>query len=140
MNVQTKLCMSMTVIGLLSFAQVVTAQDSGFHFLATGDVPYSQLQEVTYRRLLKQSEGVDFAFLMHVGDIKAGSAPCSDDAFEKIRDLFRAYPKPVVYTPGDNEWTDCHSVGADPIERLNKLRELFFQDPKTLRLGKLKAV
>ena len=58
---------------------------------------------------------------MHVGDFKAQSVPCSDAEFEKIRDLFKSYPTPVVYTPGDNEWTDCHGVGADPVERLTKL-------------------
>ena len=77
---------------------------------------------------------------MHVGDIKAGGAACSDEAFEMIRDLFREYPKPVVYTPGDNEWTDCHKTGADPTERLDRLRALFFQDRETLRLDKLNVV
>jgi len=127
-------------LGVLLMSPDANAQDSKFRFLATGDVPYSRVQETKYRRLLKQSEAEDFDFLMHVGDIKSGGTPCSDDAFMKIRDLFRAYPKPVVYTPGDNEWTDCHSVGSDPIERLGKLRKLFFEDDKTLRLAKLNAV
>lgn len=134
----TKNCLALLI--LLTFTVPANAQDSAFRFLATGDVPYSQDQEVQYRRLLKQSEREDFAFLMHVGDIKSGGSPCSDDEFVKIRDLFRAYPKPVVYTPGDNEWTDCHGVGSDPIERLGKLRELFFKDRKTLRLEKLNAM
>lgn len=127
-------------VGLFCVAPPAQAEDSGFRFLATGDMPYSELQDVTYRRLLKQSEAEDFAFLMHVGDFKNGSAPCSDDAFLKIRDLFRSYPKPVVYTPGDNEWTDCHSAGGDPIERLGELRKLFFEDPTTLRLVDLQVV
>jgi len=127
-------------IALINLSVTASAQDSGFRFLATGDLPYSAKQDGEYRRLLKQSEDEDFEFLMHVGDFKAQSMPCSDDEFEKIRDLFRAYPKPVVYTPGDNEWTDCHGVGADPIERLAKVRELFFKDRKTLRLGTLKIV
>src|SRR5690606_35598316 len=35
----------------------------------------------------------------------------------------------LVYTPGDNEWTDCHrsrAGGFDPLERLAALRSLFF--------------
>ena len=140
MNGQNKLGTVLTVLGLFTFPHAITAQDSGFRFLATGDLPYSQDQDVKYRRVLKQSEREDFAFLMHVGDFKAQSAPCSDNEFEKIRDLFRAYPKPVVYTPGDNEWTDCHGVGADPVERLDKLRELYFKDTSTLRLDELNAV
>jgi len=140
MNVQKQLAVLVIVGGVLAAPQTVWAEDAGFRFLATGDLPYSAVQDDLYRRLLKQSENEDFAFLMHVGDIKGQGQPCSDDVFLKIRDMFRAYPKPVVYTPGDNEWTDCHGVGADPIERLDKLRELFFNDPTTLRLENLKTV
>lgn len=128
------------VFSLIVSPQVASAQWIGFRFLATGDVPYSADQESKYRRLLKQSESEDFSFLMHVGDFKAGNAPCSDDEFLKIRNLFSEYPKPVVYTPGDNEWTDCHTVDADPMERLGKLRQLFFKDRSTLRLHSLNAV
>jgi hypothetical protein len=124
-------------IYLITLSTTSRAHKADFRFLATGDLPYSHAEDARYRRLLRQSEGEDFAFLMHVGDIKSQSAPCSDDNFEKIRDLFRAYPKPVVYTPGDNEWTDCHGVGADPVERLDKVRELFFKNPQTLRLNML---
>ncbi len=85
------------ILIILTFTEPADAQDSGFRFLATGDLPYAQDQDVKYRRLLKQSESENFTFLMHVGDFKAQSAPCSDDEFRKIRDLFQAYPKPVVY-------------------------------------------
>lgn len=126
-------------VAWLAFTPSAYPQDPAFRFLATGDLPYSLEQESTYRRLLKQSEGENFEFLMHVGDFKAQSLPCSSDEFRKIRDLFQAYPKPVVYTPGDNEWTDCHGVGSDPIERLDELREVFFRDPKVLRLDQLNS-
>jgi hypothetical protein len=131
------LCICFVGLILTVSGEITRAQESGFRFLATGDLPYSEDQDSKYRDLLKQSETEDFAFLMHVGDFKAQSQPCSDDNFTRIRDLFKAYPKPVVYTPGDNEWTDCHGVGADPIERLDKVRELFFNDKQTLRLDKL---
>jgi len=140
MNVQNHLGFLVIVSVVLVAPQTIRAEDTGFRFLATGDLPYSEVQDDQYRRLLKQSKSEGFAFLMHVGDIKGQDQPCSDEAFLKMRDMFRAYPKPVVYTPGDNEWTDCHGVGADPIERLDKLRELFFRDPTTLHLEKLKTV
>ncbi len=132
-------CLWFGVVGLTLTvsATISEAQESGFRFFATGDLPYSEVQDPKYRELLKQSESEDFAFLMHVGDFKAQSQPCSDDNFNKIRDLFKAYPKPVVYTPGDNEWADCHGVGADPLERLDQVRALFFKDKKTLRLEDL---
>ena len=134
-----KKCPVILGVALLTLTQAAAnAQEAEFRFLATGDLPYSKGQDATYSRLLRQSESEDFKFLMHVGDFKAQSVPCSDDEFRKIRDIFQAYPKPVVYTPGDNEWTDCHGVGSDPVERLEKLRELFFRTPKTLRLDQLK--
>ena len=116
------------------------AGDRAFRFLAVGDLPYTAAQVPLFHRLLKQSEKERFEFLVHVGDIQAGGIPCTDSAAESIRDLFRSYPRPVVYTPGDNEWTDCAVDGGDPIERLANLRKLFFADKKTLRLDKLGVV
>lgn len=124
---------------LFALNRCAVAEDGAFQFLATGDLPYSASQETSYRQLLAQSATEDFEFMLHVGDFKGQSMPCSDGEFTKIRDLFRAYPKPIVYTPGDNEWTDCHGVGADPVERLEKIRELFFSDATVLRLDHLKT-
>ncbi|MBC8289982.1 MAG: metallophosphoesterase [Planctomycetes bacterium] len=129
-----------SLLFVLCLVNGAAAQNAGFRFLATGDLPYTPPQEAPYRQLLKQSATEDFAFLLHVGDIKSQSLPCSDENFLKIRDLFRAYPKPVVYTPGDNEWTDCHGTGSDPVERLQRIRELFFKDESTLRLKQLQTI
>jgi hypothetical protein len=116
------------------------AEDRAFRFLAVGDLPYSAAQVPLFNRLVKQSEQEDFEFLMHVGDIQGGGIPCTDSAARSIRDLFGKYPKPVIYTPGDNEWTDCVVEGDDPLERLANLRKLFFADRKVLRLDQLGIV
>lgn len=130
----------LTAACLLIVTSTQLHADDAFTFLATGDLPYSAEQETHFRKLLEQSESEDFDFLMHVGDFKAGNAPCTDASFLKVRDIFQKYPKPVVYTPGDNEWTDCNRANSDPLERLTKIRELFYQDRSTLRLAKLKTV
>jgi hypothetical protein len=39
---------------------------------------------------------------------------------------------PLVYTPGDNEWTNCHRVNNgvyDPLERLAAVPKTFFPRP-----------
>jgi hypothetical protein len=47
--------------------------------------------------------------VLHAGDIKAGkNSDCSDAYFGMIRGFFDTFDDPLVYTPGDNEWTDCH--------------------------------
>lgn len=48
------------------------------------------------------------------------------------KDLFNLFNQPLIYTPGDNEWTDCHRASNGnylPTERLDYLRELFFPAP-----------
>ncbi len=77
----------MLISFFLSASVVLTntfAEDrSAFRFLATGDVPYSPAQHISYGQLLLQSEQEDFAFLMHVGDIKSQSTPCTDERFDR---------------------------------------------------------
>ncbi len=49
----------------------------------------------------------------------------------------------MVYTPGDNEWTDCWQDRAgrfDPLERLALLRQRFFRDAEPLGRGALPLV
>jgi hypothetical protein len=70
-----------------------------------------------------------------VGDTKNGSSPCSNEYLQKIHRLFNTFQQPLIYTPGDNEWTDCHrpSAGAfEPSERLQFIRQLYFSDTKSL--------
>ncbi len=79
-------------------------------------------------------------FMVHVGDVKGGNSPCTDRSLGRVAELFKAQSVPVVYTPGDNEWTDCHREGAggyDPVQRLARLRSLYFADPDVLRLHQL---
>jgi hypothetical protein len=70
------------------------------------------------------------AFSIHVGDIKGGGA-CSDALFARRKAQFDTFAAPLIYTPGDNEWTDCrkpHMGTGDPLERLARLRQVFFND------------
>jgi len=106
---------------------------STFAFAAIGDVPYGTIDELA--SLASRINQQPVAFTIHVGDIKSGGSLCTDDAYLKVRDLFNRFEQPLIYTPGDNEWTDCHrkSCGAyDPLERLDKLRQLFFATDESL--------
>ena len=127
-------------LALLMVCAMGAEQRPGFRFLATGDVPYFPAAHRAYKELLEVAEAQSPAFVAHIGDIKSAGTPCSDEAYESVRALFRGQPVPVVYTPGDNEWTDCHDKAAgsyDPIERLARLRQMFFDDPRVLRLDGL---
>ncbi|WP_139806821.1 hypothetical protein [Deinococcus hopiensis] len=69
------------------------------------------------------------AFIIHVGEIKSGSAPCTDENFATVRTEFAVFAGPPVYTHGDNGWTDCHRGKAGKfglLERLARVRAMFF--------------
>lgn len=98
-----------------------------------GDIPYGDEKLAELPRLIADINAdskVDIA--VHLGDIKAGkNSPCTDEYFATIRGLFDQFSDPLVYTPGDNEWTDCHVFSKNnglytPTERLQAVRALFF--------------
>jgi hypothetical protein len=87
----------------------------------------------------------DVGLVIHVGDIHSGSEPCTSagilppiaksipDWNQGIFYQFQQFAFPVVYTPGDNEWSDCHkskqSTSGHPLKELTSVRQLFFSQP-----------
>lgn len=90
-----------------------------------GDVPYSYPQVNLLDALIDKINAEKLAFVAHVGDITSGSGPCGDEWLEARKKQFARIQHPFVLIPGDNEWTDCHRSGFDPLERLAKWRKLF---------------
>jgi hypothetical protein len=107
-----------------------------------GDTPYGAAQLEAFPALISDINAAGVHAVIHVGDIKNGSTRCDDGYFARIFGYFATFNAPLVYTPGDNEWTDCHRAnnGAyDPLERLDVLRELFYPVPG-VTLGEPKPV
>ena len=98
-----------------------------------GDVPYGVDQEATFDHLIAAiNADPKVREAIHVGDIKSGSTTCTDARFAAVRAAFDTFEDPLIYTPGDNEWTDCHRVnngGYDPLARLDTIRSMFFSEP-----------
>jgi hypothetical protein len=140
MNIESTCGRAALLILLLALLTSATAFASGtakppLRFFVVGDAPYAAAEFTPLSRLLDVAGGLAPAFIVHVGDIKGGRQPCSDSRNERIASLFRSQQVPVLYTPGDNEWTDCHrraAGGRDPLERLAALRQQFFGDPAVL--------
>jgi len=108
----------------------------GFRFAVMGDTPYNAREEKAFVAMLGRLDREPIAFAIHVGDIKAGgNSPCTDALYLERKAEFDRSLHPVVLTPGDNDWTDCRrkSNGAmDPIERLERMREIFFSTDRSL--------
>ncbi len=116
---------------LLAYAGMARAADLTFGVF--GDTPYNVLEEITFPHLIDHMSTESLAFVVHIGDFKSGTSPCTDELFARRLDQFQQSRHPLVFIPADNEWTDCHRAGGmDPIERLAKLRALFFAGEATL--------
>lgn len=104
-----------------------------YTFAVIGDIPYGNAQIAAFPDRIAQinaDRGVQL--VAHLGDIKSGSTVCSDEYFSWVKSQFDTFEDPLVYTVGDNEWTDCHrpnNGGYDPLERLAAIRRVFFADP-----------
>ncbi len=57
--------------------------------------------------LIQRINEVAPAFSVYIGDIKGGDGDCSDKLYDQMRAIFDAHAAPLIYTPGDNDWTDC---------------------------------
>lgn len=105
-------------------------------FALIGDTPYGEQQaKVSFPNLIEELNAAPLAFVVHDGDIKAGAAPCTDESFLKVLAEFQTIRHPLVYTFGDNEWTDCEHCQTNafaPMERLQKLRDLFTAGERSL--------
>jgi len=97
-----------------------------------GDLPYTDEEERKTEVLFGEMDSERLAFVVHVGDIKSGSAPCTDEILFREKERFDSSAHPLFYVPGDNEWTDCGRTGYDPLERLERLREIFFEGDESL--------
>src|SRR3954452_21351812 len=107
----------------------------GFSFGLWGDMPYAKAKDETkIPALIANMNSSDIAFSIYDGDIKDGSSKCSDDVYDAAIEMFGQFKKPLVYIPGDNEWTDCHRTnngGYDNLERLDHVRKVMFAKPET---------
>jgi hypothetical protein len=101
-----------------------------FSFAIFGDAPYSSNEEVRFERVIEDINAEPLAFVVNIGDIKAGSnSPCTDALYLARKHQFDRVVHPFHYTPGDNDWVDCRRAsngGADPVERLARLRSVFY--------------
>ncbi len=132
-----KLAVAGLAAALLATPVAIAAADrdgdrrsSALTLAVIGDIPYGDAQVAAFPAEVGQiNADPGVRRVIHLGDIKNGSSRCDDAYLAARRVDFDRFRDPLVYTPGDNEWTDCHraSNGAYlPTERLAKLRELFF--------------
>jgi hypothetical protein len=95
--------------------------------------------------------------VLFAGDIHSGSGYCTVAANQTVLDLWSQFRDPLVYTPGDNEWTDCQKskegggiknssgeyvtyAAGHPVANLALVRSMFFPRPGETLGGRDKHV
>jgi hypothetical protein len=136
----------------------------GFTFALFGDQPYGAYGRTNYPNVLAEINAAKPEFTVFDGDTKNGSEPCYADPhtqqlltpgsftpenavadgvtkIDVYRSALASFGKlkdPVVYVPGDNEWTDCDRAKlvpkeqSDSYDRLQYLRGLSYPTDQSL--------
>jgi len=131
-----KICLSLVSACFIALTAAVfpaqsAASETATRIIALGDMPYGPKSEVyaPYVALIGAINTRQPDLVIHVGDTKGGGA-CSDELLLEQLDFMNQFEAPLLYTPGDNEWTDCHRWGdGDPLDRLRFIRETYFAAP-----------
>lgn len=117
-------------------------ESSNYSFALWGDMPYAKNGDSPkIQALINDINASNVAFTIFDGDIKDGSSICDDSQYTNAIDRFNTFKKPMVYLPGDNEWTDCHRTnngGYNNLERLTHIRQMMFNTPFSFGQKKMK--
>lgn len=140
-----------------------TAKPQPFSMAVIGDMPYGTSPSDTRQMVLHPqfiaalNADPSVSWVAHIGDIHAGKQYCTQAYNQAVFDHWGALKVPLVYTPGDNEWMDCHKAKegggsfnktagtidyvmdaqgkpvnyakGDPIANLALVRSMFFHKP-----------
>lgn len=99
------------------------------------DIPQWPAAEDNLTALLDDFAERRLNLVVHAGGIKGDTEPCSDAILASRLRVLEQSPLPLVYVPGETDWAECQQPTNgkfDAVERLNRLRELFFPEDATL--------
>lgn len=125
-----RLLLRMAVHCTLLLAAASTHANEAFNFgFVAQPFRHGASDESSLRAILSDAADDNLAFVVVAG-IKSAEEPCSDALYERRRQLIDSAQHGVVLTPAASDWSDCRyrdgrSAG---VERLNRLRELFYSD------------
>ena len=113
-------------------------KDPDAHIFAVVGHRAAEGGEDALKDLLLEAKDDELAFLVVTG-IKGAAEACGDRLYQKRRALFDKTKRPVILSLSGYDWTGCrNSAGrTSAIERLNRLRELFYGEPESLGKDKL---
>jgi hypothetical protein len=112
--------------------------DDEVHRFAVIGHSFADGGEARLKQAIDEADDKSTAFVVVTG-IKGPREACSDKLYQQRRDLVSDARRPAIVVPAASDWTECrNSAGrSNAIERLNRLRELFYAEPQSLGAHKL---
>ena len=89
--------------------------------------------ESLLEKALASTRKSSLAFVVATG-VKGSAEPCTDELYARRRDMLEGAKRPVVVVPAASDWSFCKNAAGRlvSIERLNRLRELLYEEPSAL--------
>jgi hypothetical protein len=137
-----RIALALSAVATIAAAAVAHAAPPvhGFQFGVIGHSFKSDADEAVLKRAIADATQANPAFIVATG-IKAGTEPCSDKLYAQRRALLDESAQPMVVSLAGSDWSACvNSLGrSNAIERLNRLRELFYADGESLGARRLQV-
>ena len=122
----------------LAFANSALAQPAGFSFGVIAPVDTRAADEAGLRDAILATDAENLAFVVSSG-IKTTQEGCSDKLFFKRKELFQGAKNGLIVSIAASDWSNCkaNNGGSLAVERLSRIRDLFFEDDFSFGASKL---
>ncbi|HEX2531144.1 MAG TPA: hypothetical protein VHK70_06690 [Burkholderiaceae bacterium] len=126
------------VCGAYAFIFSATAQPKEFSFGVIGHSFQVSPEESILHQTIAETDDDNLAFVVANG-IKTDSEPCSDDLYLRRKALLDTAKNGLVVSLTGSDWTRCRNARnrSSAVERLNRIRDLFFNDEFSLGASRI---
>jgi hypothetical protein len=126
---------------LAALCAPVSAQASEFNFGVIGQIITAPNDGAPLAQAIAESDADDLAFVV-VNGFKRIDEPCSDQLYELRRDLLSGAKNGLILSLTGNDWSECKNARGHPsgVERLSRVRELFFTDEFSFGASKIPLI
>lgn len=121
--------MLVVLAALLALPLTGGAAEHDFRFGVIGHSFKSGPDAGRLKQAIRETNLAHPAFVV-VNGIKANAESCSDKLYAQRKSVLAASERPLILSLAASDWSDCkNSLGkSTAIDRLNRLREVFFAD------------
>lgn len=126
---------------ILGMPHSMAAEKTLFRFGVIAPAAEGMVEAAELREMLESLEGKKLAFIV-AGGIKSSDDSCTDELYTERREIFENTKIPLIPSLTANDWTQCmNSNGKSAsVERLNRVRELFFSESASFGDSRIQLV